>query len=99
MYLINKDNSIGCFTQLFEDRLDALLKLSTEHSASNHAADIQRNNAFITQGGWNITFNNAASETFNNGSLTNARFTDQDRIILLTTTEDSDNTFQFALAS
>src|SRR5204863_7502028 len=44
MELVDEDDDIRIFTQLFEDRFDALLKLATEHRASDHTTNIQRYN-------------------------------------------------------
>src|ERR1700681_4516852 len=53
MQLVDKDDDLGSLAQFLKNRLDTLLKLPTEHRTGNHTTDVQRNNAFATQVGWN----------------------------------------------
>src|SRR5205085_634609 len=96
MQLVYENDDILGLAQLFEYGFDALLKLSAEHRAGYHAADVQRDNTLAVQIGRDIAIVDTARQSFDDGCLTNARLTNQHRVILLTPTQDGNQTPQFA---
>ncbi|SPT55496.1 Protein of uncharacterised function (DUF3170) [Schaalia odontolytica] len=77
---------------LREDSLEALFKLAAILRTGNHRGHIQGDETLVTQRLGNITRDNALSETFDDGSLADAGFTDQDRVVLRAPGEDLDDT-------
>src|SRR5579863_7193789 len=99
MQFVNEDDDIGRLAQLFQNGFDALLELATEHGTGNHATDIQRDDALAAQSCGNIALVDTTGKPFNNRGLADARLTNQDGVILLTTPQHRNHTAQFALAT
>ena len=98
VHFIDKDDDIVVLAQFFKNTLDALLKLTTEHGAGNHTANIQRNDTLTAQRRRNIALVNTTGQTLDDCRLTNAWLTDQHRIVLLTASKDRNHTAQFTLS-
>src|SRR5690554_3720459 len=86
MDLINKDD-IPAFllSQLFQDGLKALLKLTTVFCTSQKGSQIQREHALTFQRVWHFAINDTLSQAFDDSGLTDPWFSDQHRIIFSTT--------------
>src|SRR5262249_745692 len=97
--LINKDDAVLVLHQLFHDGLEALLKLSAILGSGNDQRKIETENPLVRHEQCHITIANPLAPPFTNGSLANARFPNQDRIILGATAKNLYHTLNFAFAS
>ena len=84
------DLTVGTLN-LSEDGLQALLELTAILRASNHRRHVEGDQALVAQGFRDIAGNDALGEAFDDGRLTNAGLTDQNRVVLGTTRQDLDD--------
>jgi len=96
MEFVNEDDRATGF-EFVNHALEAFLKLPAIHRASNKGAHIQLKHAFFEQKRRDIAFNDALGETFHDGGLAHARFTDQGRIILGAARQNLDDAFNLFL--
>src|SRR5579859_6033179 len=83
MYLVDKeyDSSFGPL-HLLENRFETLLKLTAVLRACNEGAHVEGVDSAITQALGHISSHDALGETFDDRSLPNTRFPDENRVIL-----------------
>ena len=84
------DLSIGVF-DLLEDGLQPLLKFAAILRASNHRRQVERHDRLILERLGDITFDDPIRESLDDGGLTNARFADQNWVVLRSTAEHLDH--------
>ncbi len=92
MHLINKENnfSVGIL-HFFEDCFQPFFKFTPKLGPGNQSPHIQGNQFFLFQTFRYVLADNTLSQTFDNGSFTNPRFTNQNRIILSPPGKDLDH--------
>ena len=81
------DLSVGA-SDLSEDGLEAFLELSAILGACDHRGHVKGDEALVPQGLGDVTGDDALGEPFNDGGLTDARFTDENRVILRASRQD-----------
>ena len=100
MQLINKhDNLTGAFADSLQYLFQTLFEFTTVFGTGNQSCQVQSIQGFILQAFRYITGNNTSCQTFDDGSFTNARFTDKHRIIFLTTRKDFNRTTDFLITA
>jgi len=67
---------------LLQDRLHPLLELTPVLGPCEHGGDIQRHQLFVGQGRGDIAGHDALSQTFDDGGLSHAGLSNEDRIVL-----------------
>ena len=65
-----------------EDGLQTLLELTAVFRTGDHRRDVEGDQALVAQGLGDIASDNALGEAFDDGRLTDARLTDQNRVVL-----------------
>src|SRR5207237_7895347 len=87
--------AVAAVLDLFDDLLQALLKLAAVLRAGNERADIERQQALAHQCFRHVAARNALCETLDDGGLAYARLTNQGRIVLGTPRQDLDDALDF----
>ena len=96
---VNEENDVFGATDFIHHRLDAFLKLAAILGARDHEGEIERDHAFVEENFRHIAFDDFLGQTFHDGRLAHARFTEQNRIVLGTAAKDLDNPFDFVFAA
>ena len=95
MDFVNKKDDTGSFGKFIQDGLHAFFKLSAVLRAGHDGSKIQRDNTFTKKYTGNFFLNDPERQALNNGRFTHTRFTDQDRIVLLTAAQNLGKPFDF----
>ena len=83
MQLINEQNDMAfALFDFVQNRLQTFLKFAAVLRTGDQRAHIQRENALVFQRTRHVTAHNTLCQTLCNGGLADARFTDQNRIVL-----------------
>ena len=82
MDLIDEDNDVPACADLFEDLLEAFFEVTTVARASDERTHVEAVNLLVLDGFRNITMNDGLCEPLNDGGLTNAGLTNQNRVVL-----------------
>src|SRR6266851_5416446 len=99
MQLVNEDDGILRFHQLFHDGLQALFELAAILSAGDDQGKIESQNALICQERRDFAIGDALRQSFDDGSLTYARLANQYWVVLGAAAEDLKHALQFAFTS
>ncbi len=92
MQLINKQDDLSITVlHILKNGFQTLFKFTTILRTCNQCTHIQCKNLLILQSVRNITIHNPLGKTFDNCSLTNTGFTDQNRVILRLTGKDTNH--------
>ena len=97
--LVDEDDGVLVFHQLFHDGLEALLKLAAVLGAGDDEREIQAQDALVGQEAGHFAVGDALREAFDDGCLADAGFADEDGIVFGAAAEDLDDALQFALAA
>ena len=81
-FVDKEDNAAFSACYFFQNGFQALLELAAELGAGNESAQVKRDHLLISQRLWHIATYNALRQAFNDGGFTDARLTDQHRVIL-----------------
>ena len=93
MKLINKKDNVSlALLDFVYYSLKTLLELAAELRASNKRAQIKRKKPFVFKAFRHITGNNSPRKPLNNRRLTNARLTNQNRVVFRTSRKNLHNT-------
>ena len=83
MHFVQKDDDFAAGRLYFVDhRLQAFLKLAAELGAGHQAAHIQGHHPLVVQGIGHIVAHDFAGQAFGDGRLADARFADEDGVVL-----------------
>ena len=99
MQFVNEQNDVFRAADFIHDRLDAFLELAAVFCAGDHEREVERDDALVPQNFRHIARRDFLRETFDDGGFSNARFTEQNRIILRPTAEDLNDALDFVFAS
>ena len=92
MQLINKQNDVAfALFDFVQNRLQTFLKFAAVLCTGDQRAHIQRENSLVFQRTRHITAHNTLCQTFCDGGLADARFADQNRIVLGFTRQNPDD--------
>src|SRR5258708_23447785 len=92
MQFINKeDNPTVRASNLFQDSLETLLKLTAKLGPSDQRTEVEGDAFFVGQGFRHIAANDTLGQSLDDGRFAHARLADQHRIILGTPTEYLDH--------
>ena len=83
--LVNKQDYISALLHLMKHRLHALLKISPVFCPCDHCGQIQTDKSFRAQILRNIPLADSLCERLCHGGFSDARLTDQDRIVFAST--------------
>ena len=99
VHLIDEQDGVLLGGQFFDDLLDALLELAAVLGARDHAGQIERDDALALQRLRYIAGNNFLSQTLDDGSLADARITDQRRVVFGAAGQNLDDALDFPRAA
>jgi hypothetical protein len=99
MKLIDEDDGVLIFHQLFHDGLQALFELPAVFGARDDQRKIERQNALVSQERRHVALGNLLRETFDDGGLADAGLADQHGVILRAAAENLDNALQLVIAA
>ena len=100
MQLIDEENDAAVLRGHFLQKpLQAFLEFTAVLGAGNQPRHVERQNHFVLQRVRHFAVHDTLRETFNDSGLANARFTDQDRIILRTALQDLHRAADFIVAA
>ena len=100
MKLINKqDNLTFAFLNFFQHSLQTFLKFASIFSSGYQSSHIQSKNFLVLQCFRHISCHDSLGKTFYGCSFTNARLTNENRVVLGLTGKDSDHITDLAVSS
>ncbi len=99
MQLVDKDDGVLIFHQLFHDGLEPLLKLAAVLGAGHDEREIETEDALVGQEAGHFAIGDALRQTLDDSGLANAGLTNEHGIVFGAAAEDLDDTFQFAIAA
>ena len=83
MQLIDKGNYFALgFLNFFQNCLESFFKFSAELTSRNHRTKVERYECLSFETLWHIACDDALSEAFNYGGLSNTGFTNQHWVVL-----------------
>ena len=98
MQFIDEQDDIVCLLDLFDALLQAFLKFATVLRTRNQRRNIQRDQTDIAQDIRHLISNYQLRKPFNDRRLTNARLSQEQRVVLLATTQDLHHALDLARA-
>ena len=97
--LVDEDDGVLILHQLFHDGLEALFKLAAVFGAGDDERQIESEDALIGEEAGNVAVGDALGEAFDDGSLADAGFADEDGVVFGAAAEDLDDALQFLIAA
>ena len=97
--LIDEDDRVLVFHQLFHDGLQAFLELAAILRAGHDERQIQSQNALVREERGHVPVGNALRQPFHDRGLPHARLTDQNRIVLGAAAENLHHPLQLMIPS
>ena len=99
MDLVDEEDDVAASTNFLEDLLEALFEVTAVARASDQRAHIKAVDLLVLDGFGHIAGNDCLSEAFDNSGLTDARLTNQNRVVLCTAREDLHDALHFSAAT
>ena len=99
MQLIDEQNDVAVLLHFVDGGLDTLFKIATVLRTRDHTGKIKSHQTLAFQQLRHLAFMNLQRQAFRNGGLADARFTDEHRIILRTTRQDLNDTFNLVMTA
>ena len=101
MNLINEEDDVLVLLQFLDYALDALLKLTSELGSGNESCQVETHDTLVEEERAVVAALLAKhlGKTFDDGTLTYARFTNQNRIVLLASAQDFHHSADFLVSS
>ena len=84
---------------LAQNSLEAFFEFATVLRTRNHSGQIKSNELLVLQRFGDVACNDSLSEAFDDGGLTDAGLTDQNRVVLGSTRQHLDHAANFAIAT
>ena len=99
MQLVDEDDGVLIFHQLFHDGLQALFKLAAILRPRDDQGQIQGQDALVGQERRHVAVGDPLGQAFDDGGLADARLADQHRIVLRAAAQDLDHALQLVVAA
>ena len=99
MQLVDEDDGVLIFHQLFHDGLKALFKLAAVLGAGHDEREIQAENALVGEEAGHFAVGDALCQALDDGRLADAGLADEHGIILGAAAENLYHALQFAFAA
>ena len=99
VYLVDKYNDIRILLQFFDEHLHALFKLSAILRTSYHTRHVERHQTLVEEHRRTVVCGNHLCQSFDDGTLSNARLTNEYRVVFLAATKDFDDALDLVLTS
>ena len=97
--LIDEEDDVAASTNFLEDLLEALFEVTAVARAGDQRAHIEAVDLLVLDRFGHVTGNDCLGKALNNGSLTDARLTNQNRVVLRAAREDLHNALHFSAAT
>ena len=97
--LVNEEDDVFRALNLVHDGLDALFKLATVFSAGDHQGEVEGDDLFLGENFRDVTAHNFLRESLDQRGLADARFADEDGVVLRAATKDLDDATNLVLTS
>ena len=97
--LVNEEDDVAASTNFLEDLLEALFEVTAVARASDQRAHIEAVDLLVLDGFGHVTGNDRLGKALNNGGLTNAWLTNQNRVVLRATRENLHDALHFSAAA
>ena len=98
MDLVNEKDDVQTFFELIHHGLHALFELPPVFGSGHQRGHIQGDDALSEEDARHFLFHDANGEALGNGTLSNARLTNQNGVVLLSSGQDLADPFDFLLA-
>ena len=98
MYLVDEENDVGVLLQLVDDGVQAFLELAAVLGACHHAGHVQHNDALVEEHARHLLLRDAQGQSFDNGALAYARFSDEHGVVFLSAAQDLRHAFNLLFA-
>src|SRR2546421_4671691 len=99
MQLIDENDVLRIVDQFAHDLFQALFELAAIFRAGNDQTNVERKNSLMFEERRNFAAHDALGEAFDDGSLADARFADENRIVLGAATKDLNHALDFIVSS
>ncbi|CAB4324075.1 unannotated protein [freshwater metagenome] len=99
MDLVDEQDDVAAGLDLLEDLLEAFLEIAAVTRPGYECAEIKRVELLVMKGLGHVVGGDGLGQTFDNGGLADAGFTDEHRIVLGAAAEHLHDTFGFAGAT
>ena len=97
--LVNEEDDVLRALDLVHDGLDALFKLAAVFGAGDHQGEVEGDDLFLGENFRDVTAHNFLRESLDQRGLADARFADEDGIVLRATAKNLDNAPDLVLTS
>ena len=95
MKFVDKKDDIFSALHFVHDSLDTLFKLTAIFCTRDHCGNVKSDDTAPQENFWNVAIGDFLSETFNDGSFTDPRFSNKSGVIFRSTAEDLHGAFDF----
>ena len=96
---VNEQDDVFCAADFVHHGLDALLELPAIFCSGNHEREVERDDALVQQNFRHVALRDFLRETFDDGCFSNARFAEQNRVVLRAAAENLDDALDFVFAA
>ena len=97
--LVDEQDEVRVGLGLLDDGFQAFLEVTPVFGAGHHRGDVQRQDAFLREGGGDVPGGDPQGDALHDGGLAHARLPDEHRIVLLAPPEDLDDAGDFQVAA
>ena len=95
---VDKEDDVAAGTDLLQDLLEALFEVTAIAGASHEGAQVERVEVLVLEGLRHVATHDRLREPFNDGGLTDAWFTDENRVVLGAARQDLHDAFHLVFA-
>ena len=98
-FIDEEENLAVRFGDFIEDRFESFFKFATVFGTGDEGAHIEGVEGLVLQRFRNVAADDTAGQSFDDSRLADARFTDEDRVVLTTAGQDFDGTADFIITA
>ena len=89
--LVDEQDQVRIRLGFLDDGLEALLEVAAVFGAGHHRSDVQREDAFLGEGGGDVPGSDPKSDALDDGGFAHTGFADKHRVVLLAPPQDLDH--------
>ena len=97
--LVDEDDDVGIVLDFLDECLDALLELSAVLGSCHDARHVETDEALVEEDGTGALLHDQLCQTFHDGTLSDTRFTDEHRVVLLASSQNLRHALNLAFAA
>ena len=99
MQFVDEQNRVLGTTNFVHHGLDTFFELAAILRARNHHREVKHDDSTVCQNVWHGIVDNHLSKAFDDCRLTNPGFSEKNRIVLLASAQDLDDSFNFTFST